>query len=76
MVGRHWASHRYVEMIVNEKWLTNWRAQLVYSPHVIHELWPVWDGTERSHERAQEIADFMNVRVQERERDKSAEDKG
>jgi hypothetical protein len=74
VVGRHWASHRYVKMIVNEKWLTNWRVQLVYSPHVIHELWPVWDGTERSHERAQEIADFMNVRVRERERDKSAED--
>jgi hypothetical protein len=54
----------------------NWRAQLVYSPHVIRELWPQWDGTERSHERAQEIAGFMNAREKERERDKSTEDKG
>jgi len=73
VIGRHRATHRYVKMIVNEKWLTNWRAQLAYSPHVIRELSPIWDVTARSRARAQEIADFMNVRVQERERDKSAD---
>ncbi len=66
VIGRHRATHRYVKMIVNEKWLTNWRVQLAYSPHVIRELWPAWDGTERSRERAQEIVDFMTVRVKER----------
>ena len=76
VLGRHRATHRYVKMIVSEKWLTNWRAQLAYSPHVIRELWPQWDGTERSQEKAQGIADAMNFRVKERERDKSAEDKG
>ena len=66
VLGRHRASHRYVKMIVSEKWLVNWRAELVYSPHLIRELWPAWDGTAESHERAQRIADMMNLRVQER----------
>jgi hypothetical protein len=72
VIGRHRATHRYVKMIVNEKWLTNWRVQLAYSPHVIRELWPTWDGTQHSHERAQGIVDFMTSRVMERERQMSS----
>ena len=72
VLGRHRATHRYVKMIVNEKWLTNWRVQLAYSPHVIRELWPTWDGTQHSHERAQGIVDFMTSRVMERERQMSS----
>jgi hypothetical protein len=66
VIGRHRATHRYVKMIVNEKWLINWRVQLAYSPHVIRELWPGWDGTEQSRGQAQEIVDFMTARVKER----------
>jgi hypothetical protein len=72
VIGRHRGTHRYVKMIVNEKWLTNWRVQLAYSPHVIRELWPAWDGTKRSRERAQEIVDFMTARVMEREQQMSS----
>jgi len=72
VIGRHRATHRYVKMIINEKWLTNWRVQLAYSPHVIRELWPAWDGTERSHEKAQNLADSMNFRVREREQSASS----
>ncbi len=67
VLGRHRAPHRYVKMIVSEKWLTNWRVRLIYSPHLIRELWPSWDGTEGSREQAQQIADAMNYRVKERE---------
>lgn len=67
VVGRHRATHRYVKMIVSSAWLTNWRVQLVYSPHVIRELWPAWDGTERSREEAQRLADDMTPSVKEQE---------
>jgi len=76
VIGRHRATHRYVNMIVNEKWLTNWRVRLAYSPHVIRELLPLWDGTERSRERAQEIVDFMTSRVKERAGQASSSDGG
>jgi len=76
VIGRHRATHRYVKMIVNEKWLINWRVQLAYSPHVIRELWPTWDGTEHSRERAQEIVDFMTSRVKERAGQASSSDGG
>lgn len=65
VIGRHRATHRYVKMIVSEKWLTNWRVQLVYSPHLIRELWPAWDGTEGSRQKAQNIADSMIQRSME-----------
>ena len=71
--GRHRGSHRYVKMIISSSWLINWRAELVYSPHLIRELSSVWDGTTHSHENAQHIADFMNQRVQDREQAQAQE---
>jgi len=59
VVGRHRGSHGYVKMIVRSDWLTNWRVRLVYSPHVIRQLWPFWDGTERSQVRAKELVNSM-----------------
>jgi hypothetical protein len=35
VIGRHRGSHRYVTMTIASKWLTNYRAKLVYSPHII-----------------------------------------
>lgn len=55
VVGRHRGSHRYVTMIIRTAWLTNWRVDLVYSPHVISEVWPAWDSTEKSKARAEEF---------------------
>lgn len=62
VVGRHRGSHRYVTMVVSASWLTNWRAELVYSPHVIGELWPTWDGTPAAKGQAQEMVDLMRAR--------------
>lgn len=31
VVGRHRGSHQYVTMVMQARWLTNWRAKLVYS---------------------------------------------
>jgi len=59
VVGRHRASHRYVTMIVRADWLTNWRVDLVYSPHVISELWPAWDGSAVSKARAEELVNRL-----------------
>jgi hypothetical protein len=54
VVGRHRASHRYVTMVVRASWLTNWRVELVYSPRVITDLWPIWGGTPASRAKAEQ----------------------
>lgn len=38
VLGRHRSSKRYVKMVVTSSWLVNWRAELVYSPHIVSEL--------------------------------------
>lgn len=53
VVGRHRGSHRYFKMIMSARYLTNWRADLVYSPHVIREFEGHWDGSEKSKELAE-----------------------
>jgi hypothetical protein len=63
VVGRHRGSHRYVTMVVRSRWLTNWRAALVYSPHVIGALAGHWDGSERSKTRAEVLVETMLART-------------
>jgi hypothetical protein len=48
VIGRHRATHRYVTMVIRGSWLTRWRVELVYSPHVIEQIWWGSDGTEAS----------------------------
>jgi hypothetical protein len=55
VVGHHRASHRFVTMVMPSKRLTNWRVDLVYSPHVIAELSGHWDGTVASKRLAEDI---------------------
>ena len=38
VVGHHRKSHRYITIVIRSQWLVNWRAELVYSPHVIKEV--------------------------------------
>jgi hypothetical protein len=38
VVGHHRKSRRYITIVTRSKWLANWRAELVYSPHVIQEV--------------------------------------
>ena len=56
VIGRHRASHRYVTMIVSANWLINWRAELIYSPRVILDLWPQWNGSPASKKAAEKWA--------------------
>jgi len=58
VIGRHRGSHRFVKMIVSSKYLTNWRVELVYSPHVIRELEGHWDGSQKSKEMAGKIVSW------------------
>ena len=68
VIGRHRATHRYIIVVVRSSWLTNWRVELVYSPHLIRELWSAWDGTPRAKEKAQQMAAAMNNRIEARAR--------
>jgi len=38
VIGRARHTHRYIAIVIRAVWLTNWRVQLVYSPHVIREM--------------------------------------
>ena len=38
VVGRHRNNNRYTRKIISSAWVTNWRAQVVYSPTVLHRL--------------------------------------
>lgn len=74
VVGRHRKSHRYITIIIRSKWLVNWRAELIYSPHVIREvtefgqLWTAlrtkdenkWASSERAKERVESIIEYLN----------------
>jgi hypothetical protein len=42
VIGRHRGSHRYVTMVIPSKRLTNWRAQVVYSPYIIKLMSRHW----------------------------------
>jgi hypothetical protein len=48
VVGRHRGSHRYVTMVIDSQYLTNWRVELVYGPYVTREMKGYWDGTRKS----------------------------
>jgi hypothetical protein len=61
-VGRHRGSRRYATMIVDSRWLTDWRARLVYSPTVIAALAGTWDGPSRSRELAETLVASMRSR--------------
>jgi hypothetical protein len=62
VVGHHRRSHRYITIVIQAKYLTRWRSELVYSPHVICEMAYGWDGTPASKERAEGYVTFLAER--------------
>lgn len=62
VVGRHRGSHRYATMIVQARWLTNWRVELAYSPTVIRALGGHWDGSAAARARAEALVESLRAR--------------
>jgi hypothetical protein len=62
VIGHHRKSHRYIKIVMPSRYLTNWRADLVYSPHVIREIDNRWDGTAASRQQAEELAQMCRER--------------
>jgi len=62
VVGRYRRSKRFVTLSMNAEHLANWRAELVYSPHVIEEILKHSEfshflrGSPEQRARAEEIA--------------------
>src|SRR5262245_49222531 len=56
VIGHHRKSNKLVTMVINSKWITNCRAELVYSPSIIRRFEGRWDGTVRSRMIAEELA--------------------
>ncbi|MBI5929714.1 MAG: hypothetical protein HY862_10420 [Chloroflexi bacterium] len=68
VIGRHRSTHRYIKMIVHWKKLTNWRAELVYSPYVVSQIVhpvskePLLDGTEETKAEVEAYVTSMRLR--------------
>jgi hypothetical protein len=62
VVARHRKSKWYITITMQSVHLANWRAELVYSPHVIEQILKYGEfanlprGTEKSRSRAEQIA--------------------
>jgi hypothetical protein len=62
VMGRHRKSHRFMRISMSARHLTNWRAELVYSPAVAKvirensEFGSLDAGSDRARRRAEEIA--------------------
>lgn len=63
VVGRHRRSKRYITLVMPAAHLANWRAELVYSPHVVRQVLEHGDfaalppGGAESRAKAERIAD-------------------
>lgn len=67
VIGRHRKSHRYISVIMPSRHLANWRAELVYSPHIAKQICEFGEfagqpaNSEKCRIRAREIvAQFLN----------------
>ncbi len=63
VIGRHRGSRRFVTMIIKSDWLTNWRAQRVYSPAVIKQLDNAWENAVKhsANSPQEEIANYVKM---------------
>lgn len=63
VIGRHRGSKKWVTMVISYWHLTNWRAKVVYDPHIVDMLkWPdsgwMW-GNDDAEERVKAFAEGM-----------------
>ena len=65
----HYRGKRYIRLSMPSYRLTEWRADLVYSPKVIElfHKYPAckWDGTEESHLKVERFVEYMRRRDEE-----------
>jgi hypothetical protein len=63
VLGRHRkGGPKLIDIIISTKWLTDWRVQRVFHPHVVQTLGAVWDDTDDSRDRALKMAaSYQNV---------------
>jgi hypothetical protein len=63
-LGRHrCGGPKLIRIIVDTKWLTDWRVQRVFQPHVLREMRDSWDDSEQSKEIAEGFVSSRNARV-------------
>lgn len=66
VVGRHRGSKRFVRMVIPSAWITNWRAQVVYSPAVlglITEYCALGHPNWKSKEEVETFVQFLQPRA-------------
>jgi hypothetical protein len=52
-MGRHrGGGPKLIEIVTSTRWLTNWRVQRVFQPHVVHAMRGQWDDSEESRSKA------------------------
>jgi len=43
---------KLIDIVISTKWLTNWRVQKVFHPHIVRVVQTFWDDSEASREKA------------------------
>ena len=62
VIGRHRGSKKFVKMIIPSSWVTNWRAQVVYSPAVLNLLMAQsfnWGSKEEVEMRSKQLCNSL-----------------
>jgi hypothetical protein len=67
VIGRPRNTTRFVFVVIRSAYVTNWRLDKVYSPHVKRLMLENhgWDDSERSRQAIEEMARALNRREQE-----------
>lgn len=67
VVGRHRGTARLIRLVLPSRYLSNWRAKLVYEPRVLRLLTypdgsPIWGSDENGHQTVEDMAVHMRAR--------------
>jgi len=66
VVGRHRGGRKLVQMVIDAKHLTNWRAKLIYDPRILslpYPRWrsPVWGSDEQAQQNVERWAEWLRT---------------
>jgi hypothetical protein len=58
VLGRHRSGAKLIDMVVANRFLTNWRVQKAYNLHVVNAMRGHWDDSDKGRAKAQAMLDF------------------
>ncbi|MCB1051375.1 MAG: hypothetical protein H6510_17820 [Acidobacteria bacterium] len=66
VIGLGRRPRRWIEVVIQWRWLQNPHAQLIYKPAVIERLWDHWDGSSKSKGLAEQLVNQLHQMAQDK----------